>query len=195
VKRCRKCGETKPLEEFVKDKRCRDGRTARCKECFNADQRQRYVDNNWRETVYKRYEDTNRDRIRAGNRERTRRWRERNPEAALEKSREGSRQLRQRKPDYFRQWYQRNRESEIARVQQRRAVINGGEADREFITALLAQPCAYCGATSNITVDHIVPLIRGGKHEPANLAPACATCNLSKGAKPIDDWLAARRAA
>lgn len=32
-KRCSKCKEIKPLEEFAKDRRCRDGRGARCKEC------------------------------------------------------------------------------------------------------------------------------------------------------------------
>lgn len=34
-KKCRYCGETKPLGEFVKDKTCRDGHSWRCLECFH----------------------------------------------------------------------------------------------------------------------------------------------------------------
>ena len=41
--------------------------------------------------------------------------------------------------------------------------------------------CAYCGADWE-HVDHVVPLARGGAHALANLVPACAPCNLSKGA-------------
>src|SRR5690554_4606417 len=33
TKRCTKCGEVKPLEDFRKDKRRRDGRDSRCRVC------------------------------------------------------------------------------------------------------------------------------------------------------------------
>lgn len=35
AKRCTKCGETKPLDQFRTCKRVRDGRTAQCKACMN----------------------------------------------------------------------------------------------------------------------------------------------------------------
>lgn len=34
-----------------------------------------------------------------------------------------------------------------------------------------------------MTVDHVVPLIKGGGNGPENIVVACATCNLKKGAK------------
>lgn len=40
--------------------------------------------------------------------------------------------------------------------------------------------CALCGATENITKDHIVPLSRGGWTCASNLQPLCATCNVVK---------------
>lgn len=43
--------------------------------------------------------------------------------------------------------------------------------------------CNYCGKRVNpreLTMDHIVPLIRGGKSVKSNLAPACAECNAKK---------------
>ena len=34
-KRCSKCGKEKELEEFVKHRKCKDGRAGVCKECAN----------------------------------------------------------------------------------------------------------------------------------------------------------------
>jgi 5-methylcytosine-specific restriction endonuclease McrA len=46
--------------------------------------------------------------------------------------------------------------------------------------------CGICGqpvAFNDMELDHVVPLSRGGKHEPANVQCAHATCNRRKGAK------------
>ena len=43
--------------------------------------------------------------------------------------------------------------------------------------------CHYCGGTfppSELTMDHIVPLIRGGRSTRGNVAPACKECNNRK---------------
>lgn len=48
--------------------------------------------------------------------------------------------------------------------------------------------CLYCAAAPATTVDHVVPIIRGGSNHLANLVPACKSCNSSKGAKPFDEW-------
>ena len=38
-------------------------------------------------------------------------------------------------------------------------------------------------------LDHIMPLAKGGTHEPNNVQLLCAHCNYSKNAKHPDDWL------
>ena len=43
--------------------------------------------------------------------------------------------------------------------------------------------CRYCGATCNLSIDHIVPRSRGGSDELENLAVACRVCNSRKGAR------------
>lgn len=48
--------------------------------------------------------------------------------------------------------------------------------------------CAYCGATGNLTVDHVIPLASGGLNTISNLVPACERCNKSKGAKDFEAW-------
>jgi len=43
--------------------------------------------------------------------------------------------------------------------------------------------CYYCGKSvhpSDLTMDHIVPLIRGGKSTKGNLVPVCKECNSKK---------------
>lgn len=43
--------------------------------------------------------------------------------------------------------------------------------------------CHYCGrhvGKEDLTMDHIVPLIRGGKSTKNNLVPACKECNNKK---------------
>lgn len=41
--------------------------------------------------------------------------------------------------------------------------------------------CQYCGATSDLTLDHVVPRSRGGKSSWDNLVTACKSCNSKKG--------------
>lgn len=55
--------------------------------------------------------------------------------------------------------------------------------------------CHYCGkevAPKNLTLDHIVPLARGGRSTKGNCVPACKDCNNQKrNLLPIewDDYL------
>ncbi len=41
--------------------------------------------------------------------------------------------------------------------------------------------CQYCGATRNLTLDHVLPRSRGGGNTWENLVTACEPCNTRKG--------------
>jgi 5-methylcytosine-specific restriction endonuclease McrA len=50
--------------------------------------------------------------------------------------------------------------------------------------------CQYCncsGTLLNLTLDHLVPLARGGKTTWDNIVTACKSCNLRKGARTIEE--------
>jgi len=48
---------------------------------------------------------------------------------------------------------------------------------------IAAGKCHYCGeavGAAALTMDHVVPLIRGGRSNKGNLVPACKDCNNRK---------------
>ena len=47
--------------------------------------------------------------------------------------------------------------------------------------------CAYCPNPAD-TIDHVVPLVRGGTNYEGNLAPACRRCNSSKSGYTVVEW-------
>jgi 5-methylcytosine-specific restriction endonuclease McrA len=51
--------------------------------------------------------------------------------------------------------------------------------------------CAYCGQQAD-TVDHIVPLNKGGTNDPDNLTAACNRCNGAKSDKQGSFFLGPR---
>jgi len=51
--------------------------------------------------------------------------------------------------------------------------------------------CHYCGClvgARRLTLDHVVPLIRGGKSVRANVVPACKDCNSAKQSLLPWEW-------
>lgn len=60
------------------------------------------------------------------------------------------------------------------------------------ILALADGHCAYCDKEAKLTLDHVVPLSKGGKHSAGNVVPACKHCNSSKGNTTLEEWNASR---
>jgi len=46
-----------------------------------------------------------------------------------------------------------------------------------------AKKCVYCNATKDITIDHVIPLIKGGSNDLENLQFLCRKCNSKKHTK------------
>ncbi|MCP9768800.1 HNH endonuclease [Lacihabitans sp. LS3-19] len=47
--------------------------------------------------------------------------------------------------------------------------------------------CVYCGKTTDLTLDHVIPKARGGKTHWENLVTACKRCNSTKGCSTPDE--------
>lgn len=171
---CRLCAQELTIDEFYK--RTEGGPDTRCKSCVRALARVYYAEHADERKAYVREQRKTYD-TGAVRRRRLARGRQRyreNRESEAVRSRAYYEQNRDRWRDYNGA-YRAARGADTAETQAR-------------IAELRSEPCAYCGSHENIEIDHIVPLSRGGKHEPENLAPACRFCNRSKGAKLLSEW-------
>ena len=65
--------------------------------------------------------------------------------------------------------------------------INSGScqlnASRKSILMRDRYECQYCGSRTNLTIDHVIPISRGGEWKYDNLVTACSRCNTKKGSK------------
>lgn len=109
--------------------------------------------------------------------ERVRDWRERNADHYL---------------NYQRGWKASNATKVREYSSRRRALKRGADADltaEQIADRIKLQGgcCAYCQKRKKLTVDHIIPLSRGGQHTARNIQMVCRSCNSRKSAKdPIE---------
>jgi 5-methylcytosine-specific restriction endonuclease McrA len=88
-------------------------------------------------------------------------------------------------------WEQANPESRRRRTANRRARLQKvftGQITLKEIIKFYANPCFYCGSNKEITLDHIIPISKGGSHSIGNIVSACQSCNYSKHDKLYMEW-------
>jgi len=103
-----------------------------------------------------------------------------------------------RTTERFKKTYVASRGKRQVSCEKRRALKYGETPIAELLTEaqwrdILDQyrhRCAYCGKKMNkLTIDHIVPISKGGKHSANNVVPACLRCNCAKGTKTTEEWV------
>lgn len=95
------------------------------------------------------------------------------------------------------EYMKKNPEKRRLSTAKRRALKYGNTPLDEMLTstewlAILAEAnghCAYCDKEAKLTLDHVIPLSKGGKHSKDNVVPACGHCNDSKGIKTLEEWV------
>jgi 5-methylcytosine-specific restriction endonuclease McrA len=163
TKYCARCDQTLPTENFAKNKARYDGLQGMCRSCDRA----------------KRID-----------------WEKRNPKKA-----------RERIDRYRFSAHGKAKNSETAARRYQQAKLNGTLKPKKINHFLHAQtqlrrrarlakngvyniipkdlrrlknsPCFYCGQKAD-TLDHIVPVVKGGTHSIGNLVSACRSCNSRK---------------
>lgn len=82
------------------------------------------------------------------------------------------------------------------RVSERSAPGRAAPAQIEARVSFYGRLCWICGCDwdalpkSDQTIDHVIPLARGGSNWPANLRPACRSCNSRKGKTHHKEYIA-----
>ena len=89
-------------------------------------------------------------------------------------------------------WIKNNRHKKVLEEQSRRAkkaYSNGKITEKEWLDLLERYDyhCLCCGRNDvKLTMDHILPLNKGGLHVIENVQPLCVHCNCVKFTKTID---------
>lgn len=173
----------------------------KCSKCDRPHQARGLCKKHYEQWRYKVYP----DRCKAA----CRRWYARNRDLAILRAKKSLRKNRARVYARISKWRKENREivalwgrkwrkanpSKVAEIKhRRRAQINQTRFScKAAIEQLFKERyCRWCRSRlnrKNFSIDHIIPLSRGGQHKPNNLAAACKKCNSSKGTKLLSEWL------
>lgn len=165
MKKCRGCGAEKPLEAFYRFRQSKDGRNPRCADCVRKRNAEwRAVNAEKHRAINAAWDQTNADRKRAQERA----WRER----YADKERLADAERRHRR-----------------RARKRQATVGALDLD-----ALWTESGGLCGICqlpidralrwphpASASIDHILPLSKGGAHSQENAQWAHLRCNLRKG--------------
>jgi 5-methylcytosine-specific restriction endonuclease McrA len=105
---------------------------------------------------------------------------------------------RQKLSEYRRDYDVENRDKRKMAWHNRKARIkgNGGALSKDIVERLMIEQdgkCVCCGADLKGTghhLDHIMPLALGGSNTDDNVQLLTPSCNLKKGARHPDEWIA-----
>jgi 5-methylcytosine-specific restriction endonuclease McrA len=187
---CTKCKEWKAFDLFVRHPKTRDGRSPQCKQCDKAYRQSR---GSLAAEATKRWHEKNKERFKVWNRKYSReRGRQKRRALGISKPIPMTyEQRRERARKSVQRWNQRYPEKRRAVMQAyraRRRLSSGTISPTEWrdVCAKYGDKCLCCGADGPLTMDHVIPLSRGGSHSVDNIQPLCSTCNSKKYNKTLD---------
>ena len=110
------------------------------------------------------------------------------PEAARRRDRERYKKDPSKKIKSALRWCKNNPERKRSIQERRRARKANAVGDcshEKWLNRLMyyGGKCVYCGTSDKITMEHRIPLSRGGTNWPSNIVPACHSCNCRKNTK------------
>lgn len=204
---CRVCKQRKPLREFHRKKDAKLGSQSICKECCLHRAKKYYLDNKEQidartkkynfEHKEQRAEYTRRYRLEHKEEEKARfkKYREEHKEQIAKQQRDYCLKHKKQIAERNKQWWQTKRGHSLGttynhRRRARKAEVEGdGVSPEEFERIIQGQggKCNMCGKrfckSRRATMDHIIPLSKGGPHISSNIQALCGSCNSEKHAK------------
>ncbi len=188
---CTRCSTWRPVTRFPKRAAMNDGYDSHCKECHNLGSRQ------WRKDNPDRVAELNDEYYAANHEERKayhRAYRQKHLEHLRALNRKFYRDNSEYARIYAREWGYRNPDKLRARDNARRAFKkgNGGTFTAEEWQEqkkYYKHTCLRCGRQEpeiSLTVDHVIPLSKGGHNSIENIQPLCLSCNVAKHIKSTD---------
>ena len=165
TKICKICKQKKSIEDFYVDVTGKDGRYSRCKICSRGNQKFYSKIHKKEEKLYyqkHKKEIKARDKLYRGT----------------------------HKKEYL-EWQRNNRDKIKAYNAKRKALKFNAPGhftglEWKLLKEKYGNICLCCRKKKKLTIDHIIPLSKGGTNYINNIQPLCKSCNSSKGTKTID---------
>lgn len=172
LKTCTCCNVGKPTTEYHKDKQKKSGLCAICKDCNRAKALA------WANENVKK------------NRARSAEWKKQNPERARIKDAEWRKNNPERKKKKDAEWRSANPElcklhslNRRAREAKADGTPSKGLTEKLFKLQNGLCPCCKKPLGNDFHLDHIIPLVMGGRNDDGNMQLLRKTCNLQKNRK------------
>ena len=169
---CTICKQKLSKSKFWRRKNRPKGYSSACKNCCNKRRRERYT----------------RDKDALLNR--SKEWRANNQEhlKVYEKARDSTPERKQMFRENSRRCYQNNKGYYLMKAHKRRSMLRGTYTQKEWdeLCCKHDNKCLSCGSGNKLTIDHVIPISKGGPNTIDNLQPLCLVCNLSKGTQSLD---------
>lgn len=183
VKICVICKEAKPVSDFFKSKREKDGLARDCKSCNKERARRWALENPERRAEIRRknYEE-NKERYLKISTD----WNKDNPD----KHYESNLKWRKKNPDKYKALTIKH-----TIIKKDRKIKAGKIPETSEIRDLIIQSkkkCFWCDKKlkdKEINIDHFYPLAKGGSNHISNLVVSCGLCNRKKHAKLPEKFL------
>ena len=115
------------------------------------------------------------------------RWR-RHYEKHAKVERERVKRYKHANPDIVSKWH---RDRQLMLSQRRDGTLTSDAIKQLFDAAKDCPHCCREMTTSTKSLDHVIPLSRGGWHSISNVEVCCLSCNASKSSKLLSEWLEA----
>ena len=197
---CTSCHAYKPHDAFDKARDKHSGYSSHCKECRSIQKKERWRTDPDLRARTKIYRQDHIEQSRASNRISTSRWRAADIERARASGRTNVAKWRKNNPAKWKAMVQEDYKKHSDRYKsqrdKRRALIKNTpkaeKIDRQFIYERDKGICQICFKhcrKKDMSIDHVVPLSKGGNHTKQNCVLAHRSCNSRKGAKNIQQQM------
>lgn len=184
MKTCNKCKKEQAVDYFRKRNNkhiniCKNCERLECKK-WRENNKDKVKKNNLEYREKNRNELNLKDRLKYLNRGKTKEY--------LTRRREYYEKNKEKLCKYSVEWIKKNPEKHAAKERLRRnnKRTNGGKLTKESVSARFdyyGNRCYYCNCEGKLTIEHRIPISKGGTNYPANIVPACRSCNSKKGSK------------
>ena len=188
---CTSCNKETPLDLMGKNKGSKDGYNIYCKSCLKV-KSQKYRDLNPEKNKIRQLVYAQKNRKSKSGKDLKRYYSKK--EEILIKNAEYRKMNHERRLEIERASRAKNKEKNRPSKNARQSIRNKLVSDSKYVIIykdlkrIYHQPCLNCGTNKNQSLDHKIPLSRGGEHKIGNIMTLCQPCNASKNAKTIMEW-------